>query len=247
MREETMTSLTAPLIRKLESLGPLRPEERESIQAMPLAGRQLAAGEEIAWEGDEPTHCCLAVEGFLKRYSTLSNGIRQTLSLHISGDIPDLQGLHLKTMDHTLASVGPSQVALIAHSDMNEVLRKAPRLAALFWRDSLIDAAVSRAWVKMLGGHDAFGKFAHLMCELYVRMDVVGLAKDKSCPLPLSQAQLGEALGTSVVHINRTMRKLRAEKLVDHKNGRLFILDWDRLSEVADFDPAYLNLRDPPR
>ncbi|MFC3642337.1 Crp/Fnr family transcriptional regulator [Aquibium oceanicum] len=177
-----MISLTAPLIRKLESLGPLRPDERESIQAMPLAEKQLASGEEIAWEGDEPTHCCLVIEGILKRYSTLSNGVRQTLSIHINGDIPDLQGLHLRTMDHTLASITPSKVALLAHRGMHEVLRKAPRLATLFWRDSLIDAAVSRAWVKMLGGHDALGKCAHLMCELYVRMDVVGLTEDNSCP-----------------------------------------------------------------
>ncbi|MFC3642338.1 helix-turn-helix domain-containing protein [Aquibium oceanicum] len=65
-------------------------------------------------------------------------------------------------------------------------------------------------------------------------------------PPPLSQAQLAEALGTSVVHINRTLQKLRADGLADHKKGRLYILNWDRLSEVADFDPAYLNLRDPP-
>ena len=241
-----MHNLTAPFIRKLESLGPLRSEDRDSIQAMRLTERALSAGEEIAWEGDEPTLCCLVVDGFLKRYSTLSNGVRQTLSIHISGDIPDLQGLHLRTMDHTLASVGPSKVALIAHHDMNEVLSKAPHLATLLWRDSLIDSAVSRAWVKMLGGHDAFGKFAHLICELYVRMDVVGLTDDNSCPLPLNQSQLGEALGTSVVHINRTMQKMRADGLMDHKRGRLFILDWDRLSEVADFNPAYLNLRGAP-
>lgn len=108
----------------------------------------------------------------------------------------------------------------------------------------MIDAAISRAWVKVLGGHDAFGRFAHLVCELYVRMDVVGLTDDGSCPLLMSQAQLGEALGTSVVQINRTMQKLRADGLIDHKKGRLFILNWDRLREAADFDPAYLNLRE---
>ena len=237
--------LTAPLIRKLESLGRLTADERASIQAMPVIGKRLTSGEEIAREGDEPKECCLLVDGFLQRYGTLSNGIRQTLSIHVSGDIPDLQGLHLRTMDHTLASIGRSKVALISHRDMLEVLRKAPRLTALFWRDSLIDAAIARAWVKMLGGHDAFGKLAHFLCELYVRMDVVGLTDGNSCPLPLTQAQLGEALGTSIVHINRTLKKLRADGLVEHKNGRLVILNWDRLSEVADFNPAYLNLREP--
>lgn len=239
-----MPSLTAPLIRKLESLGRLSEDERESIETLPLVGKQLAPGEGIAWEGDEPANCCLVVDGFLRRYSTLSNGVGQTLSLHIGGDIPDLQGLHLKTMDHSLASIGTSKVALITHRDMLEVLRKAPRLGALFWRESLVDAAIARTWVKVIGGHDAFGKFAHLMCELYARMDAVGLTDGNSCPLPLSQVQLGEALGTSAVHINRTMKRLRADGLMEHKKGRLHILDWDRLSEAADFDPAYLNLRE---
>lgn len=76
---------------------------------------------------------------------------RQTLSIHVPGDIPDPQGLHLRTMDHTLASIGRGQVALIAHRDLLKVLARSPRLANLFWRESLVDAAVTRAWVKELG------------------------------------------------------------------------------------------------
>lgn len=239
-----MTDLTAPLLRKLESLGRLYPEERQSIKAMPLTGKRLKTGDVIAREGDEPSHCCLVVEGFLHRHSILSGGERQTLSIHIPGDIPDLQGLHLKIMDHTLASIGPSTVALIAHHDMLNALRTAPRLVALFWRESLTDAANARTWVKVLGGHEALGKFAHLLCEIYVRMGAVGLAANNSCTFPLTQEQLGEALGVTSVHVNRTLMKLRAEGLADLRKGRLFILNWDRLREVADFDPAYLNLRE---
>lgn len=240
-----MSILTAPLVRKLETLGHLSPEERLSIESMVLVGKDFGPGQEIAQEGDEPTHCCLVVSGLLRRYSALSNGILQTLSIHVAGDIPDLQGLHLRTMDHTLASVGESRVALITHRDMLNVLRTSPRLVALFWRESLIDAAIARMWVKVLGGHDAFGRFAHLMCEIYVRLDVIGLAENNSCPFPLSQTHLGQALGTSAVHINRTLKKLRSDGLVEIKKGRLYILDWDGLSVAAEFDPAYLNLREP--
>jgi len=240
-----MSDLTAPLIRKLESLGRLSSDERESVEAMPLAGKRLKPGEQVAQEGNEPSHCCLVVEGLLRRYSILSNGNLQTLSIHVPGDIPDLQGLHLKTMDHTLASIGRTKVALIAHSDILKVLRKAPRLAHLFWRESLVDAAVARAWVKVLGGNDAFGRLAHLACELYTRMEVMGLVNDNSYPLPLTQVQLGETVGASVVHVNRMLKKLRADRLLDHKDGRLIILNWEGLSQAADFDPAYLNLRDP--
>lgn len=240
-----MSSLTTPLIRKLESLGRLSPDEREGVEAMTLVGKELAPGQQIALEGNEPSQCCLVVEGLLRRYSILSNGNLQTLSIHVPGDIPDLQGLHLRTMDHTLASIGRSKVALISHRDILEVLRKSPRLGNLFWRESLVDAAVARAWVKVLGGHDAFGRFAHLACELYARMEVMGLVNDDSYPLPLTQVQLGETIGASVVHVNRILKKLRADRLLDHKDGRLVILNWDGLSEAADFDPGYLNLRDP--
>jgi CRP-like cAMP-binding protein len=240
-----MSSLTTPLIRKLESLGRLSSDERGSVEAMPLVSKELAPGQQIALEGNEPSHCCLVVEGLLRRYSTLSNGTVQTLSIHVPGDMPDLQGLHLRTMDHTLASIGRGQVALIAHRDLLNVLARSPRLANLFWRESLVDAAVARAWVKVLGGHGALGRFAHLACELYARMKVMGLVRDNSYPLPLTQVQLGETIGASVVHVNRILKKLRSDSLLEHKEGRLVIMNWDGLCEVADFDPGYLNLRDP--
>ncbi|QKC98274.1 Crp/Fnr family transcriptional regulator [Mesorhizobium sp. NZP2298] len=239
-----MSSLTTPLIRKLESLGQLSSDERESVEAIPLLGKQLTPGQQIELEGAEPSRCCLVVEGLVRRYSIVSNGNLQTLSIHVPGDIPDLQGLHLRTMDHTLASIGRSKIAMIAHRDILEVLRKSPRLVNLFWRESLVDAAVARAWVKVLGGHDAFGRLAHLACELYVRMNVMGLVRDNSYPLPLTQVQLGETVGASVVHINRVLKKMRADRLLEHKGGRLIIINWERLSEAADFDPGYLNLRD---
>ncbi|WP_376740419.1 Crp/Fnr family transcriptional regulator [Mesorhizobium caraganae] len=240
-----MSSLTTPLMRKLESLGRLSSDERESVEAMKLVGKELSPGQQVALEWNEPSRCCLVVEGLLRRYSNLSNGTVQTLSIHVPGDIPDLQGLHLRTMDHTLASIGGSKVALLAHREILDVLRKSPRLVALFWRESLVDAAVARAWVKVLGGHDALGRFAHLACELYVRMRVMGLVSDNSYPLPITQVHLGETIGASVVHVNRILKKLRDDRLLVHKRGRLVILNWDRLSEVADFDPAYLNLREP--
>ena len=93
----------------------------------------------------------------------------------------------------------------------------------------MVDAAVARAWVKVLGGHDVVERLAHLACELYVRMKVMGLVRDHSYPLPLTQVQIGETIGASVVHVNRMLKKLRADGLLEHKEGRLVILNWDAL------------------
>lgn len=75
-------------------------------------------------------------------------------------------------------------------------------------------------------------------------MKVMGLVRDNSYPLPLTQVQLGETIGASVVHVNRILKKLRADSLLEHKEGRLVIMNWDGLCEAADFDAGYLNLRD---
>jgi len=74
----------------------------------------------------------------------------------------------------------------------------------------------------------------------------MGLVRDHSYPLPLTQVQIGETIGASIVHVNRILRRMRADHLLEHKDGRLIIMNWEGLSEVADFDPGYLNLRDSP-
>jgi CRP-like cAMP-binding protein len=117
------------------------------------------------------------------------------------------------------------------------------RLAQAFWRESLIDAAMFRQWISVLGRRSARGKLAHLFCELFVRLHAVGLASDYACRLPLTQSDLADALGMSAVHINRTLQELRADRLIKFRAGQLIILAWDRLKEIAEFDPGYLHLR----
>ena len=77
---------------------------------------------------------------------------------------------------------------------------------------------------------------------MYSRMDVVGLVENNSFAFPLTQAQLGEALGFTFVHVNRVVKQLRAAKLADHRDKRVYIEDFERLAEFCGFDPAYLYL-----
>ncbi|TIN16370.1 MAG: winged helix-turn-helix domain-containing protein, partial [Mesorhizobium sp.] len=88
---------------------------------------------------------------------------------------------------------------------------------------------------------------AHIICELYVRLEIVGLASDQKFAIPLTQAEMGDVLGLSVVHVNRTLQELRAKDLVIWKDRRIVILDFQRLALLADFDTTYLNLFHEPR
>lgn len=232
----------AALIRKLESIAPLVPEEEAALLRLPLRLKTVAADQDIVREGDTPSECCLIVEGFACRYNITDEGKRQILSFHIGGDIPDLQSLHLKVMDHSLGTLVPSKLAFVQHDDLRSLMRSHPRLGDLFWRDTLIDAAVFRQWIVGLGRREARSRIAHLLCELLVRLRAVELVEDHAFNLPVTQAELGDALGISTVHVNRVLQELRGENLITLRGGMLQVLDWQELQKAGEFDPTYLHL-----
>jgi CRP-like cAMP-binding protein len=233
---------TAALIRKLESIAPLAPEEKAALLRLPLRLKTVAAHQDIVRAGDTPSESCLIVAGFACRYSLTAEGKRQILSFHIAGDIPDLQSLYLDVMDHSLATLVPSSLAFIQHDDLRTSMRSHPGLGGLLWRDTLIDAAVFRQWMVGLGRRDAYGRIAHLLCELLVRLRAVELVEDHAFTLPVTQAELGDAFGLSTVHVNRVLQDLRRDGLISLHGGCLKVLDWEGLQRASEFDPTYLHL-----
>jgi len=234
---------TEMLLRKLDSIAELSDRDRQALSALPLRIRSLHADEDVVREGDAPSVSCLLLDGFMHRYKVLPDGKRQILAIHTPGDMPDLQSLFLRHLDHNLAASVPSTAAFIPHEDLRAVMRSSPSIAEALWRDTLIDAAIFRAWIIGLGQRSAHGHLAHVLCEVFTRLRAVGLTQDHACRLPVTQAELGDALGLSTVHVNRTLQALRGEGLITLERGRLTILDWKGLAETAQFDPAYLHLR----
>ena len=95
-----------------------------------------------------------------------------------------------------------------------------------------------------VGGRPAYGRIAHLLCELVVRLRAVGLTEGYSCDLPITQSEIADASGLSTVHVNRTLQELRAARLISLKGTWLEVLDWKGLKQAGDFDPAYLHLNE---
>ena len=144
------------LIRKLESIATLSDEERQAIESLPVRVTALNARQDIVRDGDKPSYCCLVLDGWACRYKLLREGKRQIFSFHIPGDIPDLQSLHVPIMDHSLATVTKATVAFIPHESMRDLTARFPSIAAIFWRDTLIDAGIFREWMIGLGRRSSF-------------------------------------------------------------------------------------------
>jgi CRP-like cAMP-binding protein len=234
-------SLTV-LLRRLESIAHLSDEERQAIQSLPAKTRALKPGQDIVRDDDKPSQCCLLLNGWACRYKLLSPGRRQILSFHIPGDIPDLQSLHLHTMDHSLDTLTEATVAFIPHESLLDLTARFPGIAAVLWRETLIDAATFREWMTGMGRRPAFERIAHLFCELYLKLEAVGLAGEHRCPLPITQVDLGDALGLSNVHVNRVLQEMRGKGLITLRGSTLVIHAWNELARAAEFDPTYLHL-----
>ncbi len=233
------SSQTDMLIRRLSKSTRLSEHELQDLRTLPVTIRETGKNETISREGDRVDHCILIVEGLLARFLDTRDGKRQILSIFVPGDIPDLQSLHLPTMDHNLCSIVPARVGAIPHRALAALCDRNPRLAAALWRETLIEGSVTRRWVHCLGRLTARQRVAHMLCELYVRLDAVGLAGE---PIRLmTQQDMADAMGLSFVQINRTLRDLRSEGLITIER-RYMTIDLPRLQEVANFDPLYLHL-----
>jgi CRP-like cAMP-binding protein len=231
------------LVAKLEAIGIVTEAEKAALARLPFRLRSFAENTDLVRQGDAPPESCLIVEGFVCRYKLLGEGQRQIMSFHLPGDIPDLQSLHLKVMDHSVSALTPVTAAFIPHDALLALTREHPGITALFWRDTLIDAAIFREWLAGVGRRTAKARIAHVICEVYLKLRAVDLASDGGFELPITQVELADALGLSPVHVNRVLQELRADGLIASKGRFVTISDWQRLKAVGDFDPTYLHLR----
>jgi CRP-like cAMP-binding protein len=230
------------MIRKLESIARLSDEEKQALQDLPVQIQVLKADEDIVRIGDRPSHSSLLIEGFTCVYKLTSEGKRQIMALHVPGDIPDLQSLHLKVMDNSIATMTLCTLGFIQHEDLRRVCERHPRITAALWRETLVDASIFREWLLNVGRREAYNRMAHLLCEMLVRLNVAGLVRDGTFNLPITQGELADAIGTSNVHVNRVLQELRANGLIRTTGSQVTIPDWVKLKEAGDFEPLYLHL-----
>jgi CRP-like cAMP-binding protein len=194
-------------------------------------------------DGSRPGACTLILEGFACRYKLLPDGKRQIMSFQIPGDVCDLQSFLLERMDHAIGALEACKVGLIPHAVMREITDEHPRITRALWKDTLIESSVFREWIASIGRRPAYARIAHVMCEILLRLKAVGLADDGSCRLPITQADFADALGLSIVHVNRTLQQLRADGLISLSGSVLVVHDWQRLRKAGEFDDTYLHLK----
>ncbi|HCR98035.1 MULTISPECIES: Crp/Fnr family transcriptional regulator [Halomonas] len=231
------------MIRKLENIFALTSEEKQALMGLPIHTKEIKSNQDIVKVGDQPNQCCLMVEGFTCVNKVSIEGKRQIMALHVPGDIPDLQSLHLRVIDINIASISPCKLGFIQHKDLHQLCERYPRLVAAFWRETLVYASIFREWLLNIGQREAYSRIAHIICELMVRLKTVGLTEGNTFYMPTTQAEIADATGMTPVHVNRVFQALRADGLIITERSRMTIPDWDKLQQAGEFDPLYLHLK----
>jgi CRP-like cAMP-binding protein len=235
------------LIRKLEQRDTLSDEEKRVLAEAVSHTKNVGPDEDLVRDGDRPSESNLVLEGFTCRYKLLPDGQRQITAIHIPGDFVDLHSFILKKMDHGVAALTPCKIAYFPHEALRRITESHPHLARLLWLSTLIDAGIYREWLVGMGRRSSPGQMAHLFCEMLLRLRVVGLTEGSSFQFPLTQEELGDALGLSLVHVNRTVQQLRREGLITWEGRTVTINDLEHLQQLANFDPTYLHLEHEAR
>ena len=180
-------------------------------------------------------------DGWLLRYKILHNGSRQIIDFILPGQIIGLQAYLFKNSLYSVAAITETLLSVIPFEMIDELFERSPRLAkALFWSAGC-EAAILAEHLIDAARRSAYERVSHLLLELLVRLKGASLTNDMSFEMPLTQELIGDALGLTTVHVNRTIRSLREDKLIAVDGKVVTILDFEALSLLSDFENSYLG------
>ena len=239
----TIEPILTNMVRKLQMRVELDASDCAAILRLPAYARQYEPPAYILREGERAKRfCSFVLSGLAFRQKLTATGGRQIVSIHMAGDFLDLQHLFLDRTDHSVQALNRLTVAEIDRDALQDLTLSHPNVGRAMWIAALVDASIFREWIVNVGRRDARSRVAHLLCEFALRMKTAGVAERDSYELPMTQEQIGDAVGLTSVHVNRTLKSLAQDGLIERDKRFIRFTDWDRIAGVGDFSALYLHL-----
>lgn len=237
------------LARKLSVSVPLSKKEKAALAAVQSEPQTVAAGEDLLVDGKRSHVAFVFRAGWAVRYKLLPDGRRQILNFVLPGDIVGFREYLFEVTAHSVGALTDLEVSTMNPAALTKLFYEYPKLALALALSASREAAMLEEQVVRIGRRNAYERMAHLFLELLQRLAMVGQASQGTFELPVTQEVLSDALGLSIVHVNRTLRRFRRENLLELAKGRIVLKDRDALIRIADFESRYLHqkkLEDSP-
>lgn len=204
--------------------------------------RHVRAKAELVREGERPERLHVLLDGWACRVKLLPDGRRQIAGLVLPGEICDLDSLYAPKSDYAVAMLTACTVTTLDCAALRAQAAQHPAIAEALGFLLVVDNAMLTERNASLGRRSAREHLSHLLCELLLRLTLVGRARGNGYTLPITQEDIGDVLGLTSVHVNRVLQRLRNEGLIQQRGHDLVICEWSTLRKIAAFQPAYLHL-----
>jgi CRP-like cAMP-binding protein/PAS domain-containing protein len=239
---------TTALRRKLEIIGPLSPAAIERLAALDIRHRLVPARTTLqehampsGGDGGGGMVPLLLCNGWAVSSYMLPDGGRQIIDFHLPGDLLGWPGAPPPSAGTLVATLTECMICELDGVVLEEITHSTEPLAAAFrWSKAMSETVVQQHLVN-LGRRTALARVAHLLLELGERLRLVGRADEAGFRCPLTQTDLGDALGLTSVHVSRTLKQLRETGCLTFRNGFVAFVERDRLIEIAGYDPSILE------
>jgi CRP-like cAMP-binding protein len=221
--------------------------ETSAFRHLGSTARTVRRGTDIIVQGRTYDSVFVLAEGFALRYRILVDGRRQALNVSIPGDTIGCPECFFETALYSVGVLSNAVIYAINFAEITAIFRDHPRLAlAMFWSMAR-ETAMFGEHLADVGWRNACERLAHFLLEMATRLSAIGLSDGSTFDLPLTQARLADVLGLSIPHVNRMLRRLREDGLIEMVGPRVRILDRTALAALADFNDTYLTRGIPKR
>nr|WP_315187478.1 Crp/Fnr family transcriptional regulator [uncultured Albidiferax sp.] len=223
---------------------PLRPlplfiehhgDELALVQSLKRREIHLRAGETLIHEGQTDAPLYTLRSGWAFRYKTLSDGRRQILTFLLAGDFIGVQQKMGDASAHGVQTLTDAQLCVFRRDALWELHRQSPTMGfSITWLTAHEESMVDDTLLSV-GRRSAEERIAMLLIILFKR--AAALLPDggtSGVPFPLTQQHIADGLGLSLVHTNKTLRKLERRGLHHIEDGILHMRDVKALARLAD-------------
>jgi CRP-like cAMP-binding protein len=203
----------------------------------------VSPGENIVDTRSPVRQLTVLLAGVACLHKRLEDDSRQIYTFQYPGDFCDLHRYMLPELDRTatVTALTGCSIGTIRHDDMDQMLSQHPKLGLAFWRASMLEASILRERLLNISRRAALPRVASIICEQLVRLEAINI---KSPVIPLTQIDLADAGGLSVVHVNRIVQDLRKLGALSKEKRTIEVASKERLAQLANFDRRYLNMPD---
>lgn len=223
-------------LRKLAQFIPFEPTELEFVQRFKSGELTVDPGTTLLLEGSNSPQLFTALHGMGLRYKTLADGRRQVINFVLPGDFIGLQAAVMGEMQHSVEATSPMTLCVFKRSEFWELFRNHPgRAFDLTWLAAVEEHLLGET-LATIGQRSAVERIAWALVRVFRRADALGLVVGRSAPLPYRQQDLADALGLSLVHTNKTLKRLHERQLASWTDGRLTIADIAALARIAKLE-----------